>query len=110
MIRAFWTTLFIWPVLIAHAEGREITVKVSAVELDKTPYVTPLIAPGAKCAAVGEAVAKVAVGQMLNKEAQVSLFPIDDLGKMAGAPVFLKLPKPATLAQRETYPLSLAFH
>src|SRR6266511_1643860 len=81
--------------------GREITVKLTATELDKAPYVVPLVAPGATCAAVGEAVAKVAVGQKINKEAQISLFPIDDLGKMAGAPVFLKLPKPATLAQRE---------
>src|SRR5262249_44866516 len=68
------------------------------------------IAPGATCAAVGESVGKVAIGQKVEKEAQVSLFPVDDLGKLAGAPVFLKLPKPATLAQREVSPLSLVFH
>ncbi len=110
MARSFWVAGLMLAAFPLFADGREITIKLTAVELDKAPYVTPLIAPGAKCAAVGEAVARVAIGQTVNKEAQLSLFPIDDLGKLAGAPIFLTLPKPATLAQRETYPLSLAFH
>ncbi len=110
MRRVFWIVVLTLAMPVPSTTGREITVKLTAVELDKTPYITPLIAPGAKCAAVGEAVNKVAVGQTINNEAQISLFLVDDLGKMAGAPIFLKLPKPATLAQREVYPLSLVFH
>jgi hypothetical protein len=105
-----WTVVIAGLLLVSRASSRETTIKLTAVELDKTPFITPLIAPGATCAAVGENVGKVAIGQKVEKEAQVSLFPVDDLGKLAGAPISFKLPKPATLAQREAYPISLVFH
>ena len=109
-VRGFRLAALALALLSPFADGREITVKMTPTEMDKVSYVTPVIAPGATCAAVGQAVKIVAVGQKVNKEAQLSLFRIDDQGTLAGAPVFVKLPKPATLAQRETYPLSLAFH
>src|SRR4051794_28874956 len=85
--------------LVSLAAGGELTVKLTPAEIGKAPpYVTTLVAPSATCLAVGDTVSKVAVGQKINKEAQITLFPVDDLGKMAGAPITVKLPKPATLA------------
>jgi hypothetical protein len=97
-------------VLAPFVRARDVTVKLTPAKIEKLPYVQPLLAPGATCAAVGEAAGKVAVGQKVNKEAQVSLYPLDALGKPAGAPATLKLPRPATLGKRAAYPLSLAFH
>src|SRR5262249_25494873 len=96
-------------VLAPFAPARDVTVKLTPTDIKKLPYVQPLLAPGATCAAVGEAAGRVAVGQKVNKEARVSLYALDARGKPAGAPVVLKLPRPATLAKREAYPLSLAF-
>jgi hypothetical protein len=96
--------------LVPLARAREFTVKLTPTEIKKISYVQTLVAPGATCAAVGEAVNKVAIGQKIDKEAQVSLYFLDDAGKPFGIPVVVKLPRPATLAGRETYPLSLAFH
>src|SRR5437867_8988191 len=109
-MRALWPALSLLAITASFASAGELTVKLTPTEIDKTPYAVPLVAPGATCAAVGEGVGKVAIGQKVNKEAQISLFPVDDLGKMAGAPITVQLPKPATLAERDTYPLSLAFH
>lgn len=108
-------TLLCWAVLALailapSAPAREITVKLTPTEIKKLPYVQPLLAPGATCAAVSEAVGKLAIGQKVGKDAQVSLYALDAAGKPTGAPVVLKLPKPATLAPRQAYPLSLAFH
>ena len=92
------------------APGGEITVKLTPTEHDKAPYVVPLVAPGASCAAAGDSVGMVAVGHKVDKQARLSLFRLDAQGKPTGAPVVVKLPKPAALATRDTYPLSLAFH
>jgi hypothetical protein len=91
------------------AAARELTVKLTPVALDKTPFVVPLVASGATCAAA-DGLAMAAIGQKAGKEAQVSLFRLDGEGKPAGAPVVVKLPRPATLAAREAYPLSLVLH
>jgi hypothetical protein len=106
----FWIAVVGLVIVAQPATGREISIKLTPTEIDKTPYVVPLVAPGATCAAVGDNLGMVAVGQKVNKEPQISLFRLDDQGKMAAAPVFIKVPKPATLAQRDVYPLSLAFH
>lgn len=90
--------------------GRDVTIKLIPVELDKAPFVVPLVAPGATCAAAGDVQSMVAVGQKVGKDAQVSLFKVDAQGKPAAAAVVVKLPRPATVAGRETYPLSLVFH
>jgi hypothetical protein len=92
------------------AMAREITVKLTPTEVDKVPYVVPLVAPGTTCAADGDALGLVAIGHKVEKQARLSLFRLDAKGKPASVPVGVKLPKPATLAARETYPLSLAFH
>lgn len=105
-----WMVVLALAVLAPFAPAREITVKLTPTEIGKLPYVHTVLAPGATCAAVGEAAGKLAVGQKIGKEAQVSLFPLDAQGKPAGSAVVVKLPKPATLAARETYPLSLTFH
>jgi hypothetical protein len=98
-------------VLAPFAPARAITVKLTPTDLTKLPWIQPLVAPGATCAAVGETAGRLAIGQKVGKEAQISLYALDASGKpTAVAPVVLKLPKPATLATRECYPLSLAFH
>src|SRR5690349_16117493 len=96
--------------LAPFAAAREITVKLTAIEIDKVPYVVPLVAPGASCAAPCDALGLVAVGHKVDKQARLSLFRLDTQGKPAGIPVVVKLPRPAALAARDTYPLALAFH
>lgn len=108
MLRLACTTILL--LMSCRALGREITVKLTTTDVAKVPYAMTLLAPGATCAAVSEAVNLVVVGQKVEKDAQLTLFRLDDQGNLAGAPTFWKLPKPATLAQRETSPLALAFH
>ncbi len=92
------------------AAAGELTVKLTPVAMDKAPYVVPLVAPGATCVTVGDGLGMVAAGQKAGKDAQVSVLRLDAQGKPAAVPMVVKLPKPATLAARETYALSLAFH
>src|SRR5690349_18663169 len=91
------------------AAGTEVTVKLTPVEMDKVPFVVPLVAPGPTCVAA-DGLATAAVGQKVGKEAQVSLFRLEGQGLPTGAPVVLKLPRPASVAAREVYPLSLVLH
>jgi len=110
MPRVFCPAILALVLVAPFAAGREITVKLTATEIDKVPYVVPLIAPAAYCAAAGDALGMVAVGHKVDKQARLSLFRLNAKGKPAGAPLVVKLPKPAILAARDTYPLSLAFH
>jgi hypothetical protein len=109
MTRALWATLAFLAVA-SSASCAEITIKLTPVEPDKVPFITTLVAPGATCAAVHDVLNLIAVGQKVNKEAQFSLFRLDAAGKPTGAAVVVKLPKPASVAAREAYPLSIAFH
>jgi hypothetical protein len=93
-----------------RAAAGEVTVKLAPVALEQVPYVVPLVAPGARCVAAGDGLGLAAAGQKAGKDAQMSVFRLDAQGKPAGAPAVVKLPKPAALAARETYPLSLMFH
>jgi hypothetical protein len=110
MLRGSWGAVLSLALLTSPAESRELTVKLTPTEPAKVAYVVPVVAPAASCAAVGDAASVVAVGHKVDKQAQLSLFRLDAAGKPADKPVVVKLPKPATLAQRDTYPLSLAFH
>src|SRR5262245_9135539 len=110
MSRAFRFAVLVLACSTPAAAGRELTVRLTSAEPDKVPYVVPLVAPGATCAAAGDGAGLVAVGQKVSKEAQVSLFRLDAQGQPGAAPVVVKLPKPPALAARETYPLSLVFH
>jgi hypothetical protein len=110
MPKTFWVA-FLSLTLVPFAAAGELTVKLTAIDAEKVPYVVPLVALGARSAAVSDSLGMVAIGQTVNKDAQLSLFRLDAQGKpTAAAPVVVKLPKPAALAQRDTYPLSLAFH
>src|SRR5688500_12299120 len=100
MGKPLWMAALWLAILAPFAPAREITVKLTPTTIEKLPYVQALLAPGATCAAVGEAAGKLAIGQKVNKEAQISLYPLDALGKPAGAPVVVKLPRPATLVKR----------
>src|SRR5438067_8199058 len=110
MLPGSWGVVVSLSLLTSAAGGRELTVKLTPTDLAKVPYVVPVVAPAAYCAAVGDAAGLVAVGHKVDKQAQLSLFRLDAQGKPADKPIVVKLPKPATLAQRDTYPLSLAFH
>src|SRR5262249_26014099 len=92
------------------AAAGELTVKLTPTEHDKVPNIVPLVAPGAYCAAAGDALGMVAVGHKVDKQARLSLFRLRAQGKPTGVPIVVNLPKPATLATRDPYPLSLAFH
>ncbi|HKB36538.1 MAG TPA: hypothetical protein VKD72_08800, partial [Gemmataceae bacterium] len=110
MPRSFWIAMLALAFLVPFAAAGELTVKLTATEADKVPYLVRLVAPGASCAAAGDVVGMVAVGHKVDKQARLSLFRLDAQGRPTGAPIVVKLPKPAGLATRDTYPLSLAFH
>ncbi len=101
--------LMVAALAVTSTRATELTVKLTAVEMDKVPFVVPLVAPGATCAAA-DGLAMAAVGQQVGKEAQVSLFRLEGRGLPTGPPVVLKLPRPASVAAREVYPLSLVLH
>lgn len=105
----FWVAVGLLS-LAGSVTAGEVTVKLTATEHEKVPYIVPLVVPAATCAATGDALGIVAVGHKVEKRATLSLFRLDAAGKPAGAPVVVPLPKPATLAARETYPLSIIFH
>ncbi len=109
MVRRFWVAILTASVGTCVLGG-EITVKLTPAEIDKTPFVTPVVAPAATCAAVNDTLSLLAVGHKVDRQAQVSLFKLDAQGKPADKPVVVKLPRPATLGTRESYPLSVVFH
>ena len=110
MSKEIWITAAVWLGAVSLAMAGELTVKVVPTEPDKVPFVSQLVAPSAYCAATGDALGIVAVGHRIGNEAQLSLFRVDAEGKPAGAAVVVKLPRPATLADRNAFPMSVVCH
>src|SRR5437763_87372 len=110
MPKVYLVAVLVLTGVVQAAVGLDVTIKLAPTQPDKIPFVVALAAPGAYCAAAGDAVGLVAVGQKAGKDAQVRLFRLEAQGKNASSVATVKLPMPAELAQRETYPLALAFH
>jgi hypothetical protein len=102
--------IVLWLGVASVGLGGELSIKLNPVEPEKVPFVAPVVAPAATCCAIHDALSLIAFGQKAGKDPQLSLFRLDAAGKPAAAPVVVKLPKPATLAARECYPLSMMFH
>src|SRR4051812_19307137 len=97
-------------ILAPCAPALEVAVKLAPTGIEKLPYVQPLLAPEATCPGVGESGGGVAMGKGAGKKPQTSLFSLAAPGKPPGPRALRKLPGPASLAARQAYPLSLAFH
>src|SRR5438045_9190864 len=105
MLRGSWGAILSLSLLASAADGREITVKLTPTDLAKVPFVVPVVAPAAYCAAVGDTAGLVAVGHKVDKQAQLSLSRLDAQGKAADEPIVVQLAKPGTLAPRDPSPL-----
>lgn len=110
MLRKLCLAFLALVAVVPIASAGDLTVKFIEPERVKIPFFTELVVPGAWCAATGDAHAMVAVGHWVKTlDGHISLFKLDAQGN-PGKPVVVKLPKPAGLAQRASYPLCLAFH
>ena len=109
MIPSLFRAAIVALVIAVPLAGADFTIKLGAADLTKLPYIVPVVAPSATPAA-SQTFPWFAVGHRIDKEAQVSLFNLDAQGQATGMPVVLKLPEPPGLAERMTFPLSIAFH
>lgn len=92
----------------AHAQR---TSRVRALPEKTLPFVSTCIAPEARFAAVCDAANTLVVGHRPKSPVQLSIFKLDDQGQVvAGDPVTLTLPKPATLADKPNFVLGVACH
>ena len=101
--------VFAAPRAVAAPGAREI--EITPTVLAETPaFVTPVVVPGALCAAVSDAASLLVVGHRAVSNQHLAVFKLDADGRPAGAPLRVTLPKPAVLATNANYPLGLLFH
>lgn len=77
----------------------------------KIENLVTVVAPEVRCAAVCEHAGWLALGHRAkHTEAQLSLFRLDDEGRVSPTPIHLKLPKPDALAKYPHQVLGVSFH
>ena len=91
------------------AFSREITVEPAPLAAPP-PFLTPVAASNALCAAVNPDGSLLVVGHRAAAGQHLAVFRLDAQGRPAGAPTRLALPNPTTLATNANYPLGLLFH